>query len=31
MAPRILKNKIIIGSAGGEFFVRGYFSAYDIN
>jgi quinohemoprotein ethanol dehydrogenase len=31
MAPRILKNKIIIGSAGGEFFVRGFFSAYDIN
>jgi quinohemoprotein ethanol dehydrogenase len=31
MAPRILKNKIIIGSAGGEFFVRGYFSAYDVN
>jgi quinohemoprotein ethanol dehydrogenase len=31
MAPRIVKNKIIIGSAGGEFFVRGYFSAYDIN
>jgi quinohemoprotein ethanol dehydrogenase len=31
MAPRIVKNKIIIGSAGGEFFVRGYFSAYDVN
>src|SRR5262245_60393175 len=31
MAPRILKNKIILGSAGGEFFVRGYFSAYDVN
>lgn len=31
MAPRILKNKIVIGSAGGEFFVRGYFSAYDVN
>jgi len=31
MAPRIVKNKIIIGSAGGEFFVRGYFSAYDIS
>jgi outer membrane protein assembly factor BamB len=32
MAPRILKNKIVIGSAGGEFFVRGYFAAlYDVN
>jgi quinohemoprotein ethanol dehydrogenase len=31
MAPRILKNKIIIGSAGGEFFVRGFFAAYDVN
>jgi quinohemoprotein ethanol dehydrogenase len=30
MAPRIVKNKIIVGSAGGEFFVRGYFSAYDV-
>jgi quinohemoprotein ethanol dehydrogenase len=30
MAPRIIKNKIVIGSAGGEFFVRGYFSAYDV-
>jgi quinohemoprotein ethanol dehydrogenase len=29
MAPRIVKNKIIIGGAGGEFFVRGYFAAYD--
>jgi quinohemoprotein ethanol dehydrogenase len=30
MAPRMAKNKIIVGSAGGEFFVRGYFSAYDV-
>lgn len=31
IAPRILKNKIIVGSAGGEFFVRGFFAAYDVN
>jgi quinohemoprotein ethanol dehydrogenase len=31
MAPRVLKDKIIIGSAGGEFFVRGYFAAYDVD
>ncbi|HLQ79042.1 MAG TPA: PQQ-dependent dehydrogenase, methanol/ethanol family [Terriglobia bacterium] len=30
MAPRIVKNKIIIGGAGGEFFVRGYVSAFDV-
>jgi PQQ-dependent dehydrogenase (methanol/ethanol family) len=29
MAPRIAKGKVIIGVAGGEFPVRGYFDAYD--
>jgi PQQ-dependent dehydrogenase (methanol/ethanol family) len=28
-APRIVKDKVIIGNGGGEFGVRGYFSAYD--
>jgi len=28
-APRVIKNKVIIGNAGGEFGVRGYVSAYD--
>lgn len=28
-APRIVKNKVIIGNGGAEFGVRGYFSAYD--
>jgi quinohemoprotein ethanol dehydrogenase len=28
-APRIVKGKVIIGNGGGEFGVRGYFSAYD--
>lgn len=28
-APRIVKNKIIIGNGGAEYGVRGYFSAYD--
>ena len=28
-APRIVKGKVIIGNAGGEFGVRGYISAYD--
>jgi quinohemoprotein ethanol dehydrogenase len=31
MAPRIAKGKVIIGVAGGEFPVRGYFAAYDAN
>ena len=29
-APRIIDGKIIIGNGGGEFGVRGYISAYDI-
>jgi quinohemoprotein ethanol dehydrogenase len=29
MAPRIAKNKVIVGNAGAEKPVRGYFSAYD--
>ena len=31
MAPRIAKNKIIIGVAGAEFPVRGFFAAFDAN
>ena len=29
MAPRVVKGKVIVGNGGGEFGVRGYFSAYD--
>ncbi|MBZ5580196.1 MAG: PQQ-dependent dehydrogenase, methanol/ethanol family [Acidobacteriia bacterium] len=29
MAPRVVKGKVIIGVAGGEFPVRGFFDAYD--
>ena len=29
MAPRIVKNKVIIGNSGSEYPVRGFFSAYD--
>ena len=28
-APRVVKDKVIIGNGGAEFGVRGYFSAYD--
>ena len=28
-APRVVKNKVIIGNGGGDFATRGYFSAYD--
>jgi quinohemoprotein ethanol dehydrogenase len=28
-APRVVKDKVIIGNGGGEFGVRGYVSAYD--
>ena len=28
-APRVVKNRILIGNGGAEFGVRGYFSAYD--
>ena len=28
-APRVVKGKVIIGNGGGDFGVRGYFSAYD--
>lgn len=28
-APRIIKDKVIIGNGGAEFGVRGYFTAYD--
>jgi quinohemoprotein ethanol dehydrogenase len=30
-APRIAAGKVLIGNAGNEFGVRGYFSAYDID
>ncbi len=30
-APRIVRNKVIIGNGGGEFGVRGYVSAYDLD
>jgi quinohemoprotein ethanol dehydrogenase len=29
-APRVFRNKVIIGNAGGEFGVRGYVTAYDV-
>ncbi|HRE59649.1 MAG TPA: PQQ-dependent dehydrogenase, methanol/ethanol family [Micropepsaceae bacterium] len=29
MAPRIIKDMVIVGNGGGEFGVRGYFTAYD--
>lgn len=29
-APRIARDKVIIGNSGGEFGVRGYISAYDV-
>lgn len=28
-APRVVKGKVIIGNGGGEYGMRGYFSAYD--
>jgi len=28
-APRVVKDKVVIGNGGSEFGVRGYFSAYD--
>jgi quinohemoprotein ethanol dehydrogenase len=31
MAPRIAKNKVIVGNAGAEKPVRGYFSAYNVD
>lgn len=32
MAPRVIKGgRVIIGVSGGEFVVRGFFSAYDVN
>lgn len=30
-APRVIKNKVLIGNAGGELGVRGYVSAYDVD
>ena len=30
-APRVVKGLVVIGNGGGEFGVRGYFSAYDAN
>jgi alcohol dehydrogenase (cytochrome c) len=31
MAPQIYKNEIIVGSAGGEWAIRGFVAAYDAN
>ena len=30
-APRVIKDKVLIGNGGGEYGVRGYLSAYDVN
>ena len=30
-APRVVKDKVIIGNGGAEFGVRGYVSAYDVD
>lgn len=30
-APRIVKDKVLIGNGGGEYGVRGYVSAYDVD
>lgn len=30
-APRVVKNRVVIGNAGAEYDVRGYVSAYDID
>lgn len=30
-APRVVKGKVMIGNGGGEYGVRGYFTAYDAN
>ena len=30
-APRVIKDKVIIGNGGADFGVRGYVSAYDVN
>ncbi|MEJ2603161.1 MAG: PQQ-dependent dehydrogenase, methanol/ethanol family [Gammaproteobacteria bacterium] len=30
-APRVVKNKVIIGNGGAEYGVRGYVSAYDVD
>ncbi len=30
-APRVFKNKVIIGNGGAEYGVRGFVSAYDVN
>ena len=31
MAPRVAKNKVVVGNAGAEKPVRGYFSAYNVD
>ena len=31
MAPNVIKDKVIVGTAGGEFGVRGFLVAYDAN
>jgi PQQ-dependent dehydrogenase (methanol/ethanol family) len=30
IAPRIAGDKVVIGVAGGEYFIRGFFAAYDL-
>ena len=29
MAPLVIKDKVIVGAAGGEFGIRGFIAAYD--
>ena len=31
IAPRIAGDKVVIGVTGGEYFIRGFFAAYDID
>ncbi len=31
IAPRIAGDKVVIGVAGGEYFIRGFFAAYDLD
>ncbi len=29
-APLVVKDKVIVGTAGGEFGIRGFIAAYDV-
>ena len=31
MAPLVIKDKVVVGVGGGEFGIRGYIAAYDVN